>query len=234
MVITKRQLKAALTIGLLFAIMVLLPDGKQAAPAAAFGPDAPTLLLDAGHGAPDGGAVAPDGTEEAGINLAIAQRTQALMAFCGVPAVLTRSTDSCLLYDPGSTIRENKVRDIRERLRLVRSNPECDFLSIHLNSYSDPRYSGAQVFYSPNEASSGLLAEALQRQLIATADKDNPRTAKRAPDTVYLMNNIRTTAVIVECGFLSNPEELAKLCTPDYQRVLALAMTAGYLDYKTA
>lgn len=197
-------------------------------------PMRPAVLLDPGHGAPDGGAVASDGTLEAGINLEIARRTQALMAFCGVSASLTREGGSCLLYDPAGTIRENKVRDIKERLRLARLDPACDFLSIHLNNYRDPRYSGAQVFYSPNDAGSKILAEALQTRLVSLADPDNVRTVKRAPDTVYLMNNIRTTAVIAECGFLSNPAELQRLKTPEYQLTLALALTVGYLDYKTA
>lgn len=234
MVITRRQVKAALTIGLLFAIMLILPRESSLVPAAALMPSHTAVLLDPGHGAPDGGAAAPDGTMESGINLQIAQRTQALMAFCGVSAALTRTGEQCVLYDPADTIRENKVRDIRERLRLARLHPDSVFISIHLNNFTDPRYSGAQMFYSPNAEGSVLLAEALQARLIGLADPTNDRTVKRAPDTVYLMNNIRTTAVIAECGFLSNPAELSRLKAAEYQRLLALALTVGYLDYQTA
>lgn len=225
---------AALTILLLFGIILVLPRDTGDVTAAALLPGTVSLLLDAGHGAPDGGAGAPDGTLEAGINLQLAQRTQALMAFCGLSAGLTREGDQCLLYDPAATIRENKVNDLRERLRLARVNPDCDFVSIHLNNYSDPRYSGAQVFYSANAEGSKVLAQNLQARLIAVADPKNDRVIKRAPDTVYLMNNIRTPAVIAECGFLSNPAELEKLKSSEYQRLLALALTVGYLDYKTA
>ena len=223
-----------MTILLLFGIILILPKETAPVPVSALQAGTAAVLLDAGHGAPDGGAVASDGTQEAGINLALAQRTQALMAFCGVSAGMTRERAECLLYDPAATIRENKVSDIRERLRLARISPERDFISIHLNNYSDPRYSGAQVFYSANAPGSKQLAEHLQQALISVADPKNQRVVKRAPDTVYLMNNIRTTAVIAECGFLSNPAELERLKTPEYQRLLALALTTGYLNYKTA
>jgi N-acetylmuramoyl-L-alanine amidase len=156
------------------------------------------------------------------------------MAFCGISAELTRTDQQCLLYRPEDTIRENKVRDIRERLRLARLSPEREFISIHLNNYPDTRYSGAQVFYSGNAEASCVLANALQNRLVQTVDPKNVRQVKRAPDTVYLMNNIRTTAVIVECGFLSNPAERDRLKEPEYQRLLALALTGGYLDFKAA
>lgn len=191
----------------------------------------PTVILDAGHGGVDGGAVSLNGTEEAPINLSITKKTRDIMAFVGINAILTRSDGQSLNYATNKTTRENKNADLRARLEFAKLNADCDFLSIHLNKFEQSKYFGAQVFYSLGNESSVLLAETLQNSLIEYLDSSNTRKAKQSPDSVYLMKNIASPAVTIECGFLSNPEEELKLRSDEYQTHIALAITKGYIDY---
>lgn len=186
------------------------------------------VILDAGHGGMDGGAVSQDGVCEAPITLAIAKKSQTLFGFYGVNAVMTRADESSLDYHEGGTVRENKNADLNARLALAKQYPECPFVSIHLNQFSQAKYSGAQVFY--NQKGLGL-AQALQDDLRAVLDPKNDRVCKPAPEGVFLMKNIAAPAVTVECGFLSNPEECAKLQQDQYQTKIALAIVSGYERY---
>ena len=191
----------------------------------------PSVILDAGHGGIDSGAVSKNGTQEAGINLMVAEKTRDFMCFLGINSLLTRINDNSLNYDPDKTIRDNKNADLKERLNISKNNPNCDFLSIHLNKFEQSKYSGAQVFYSPNDNMSFNLAESLQKSLIDYLDSGNTRKAKNSPESVYLMKNISVPAVIIECGFLSNEEEEKKLKSDAYQTHIAIAITKGYIDY---
>lgn len=193
----------------------------------------PTLVLDAGHGGFDGGAVGASGVNEQDINLSIAQRVQALSAFFGVQTVMTRWDNQALAYDASRSVRENKVADIQAREQIVRSVPDPVFVSIHLNKFGDAQYHGAQVFYSPNHAGSRALAELTQAALIEGCDPTNHRQAKRAESTIYLMKKLDCPAVIVECGFLSNPAEEKLLEQPEYHKKLAACIVTGYLRYQS-
>ena len=204
---------------------------RQTAAEARAWPPVP-VILDAGHGGPDGGAVSLSGVSEAGLNLAITLRTQGLLAFLGVPTQLTRAGEGSLDYSPDATIRQNKNADLQARLALSEGLPGCPFISIHLNNFRQSRYSGAQVFYGGHSGGSQPLAEALQERLRAVLDPENRREAKPAPE-VFLMTHITAPAVIVECGFLSNADEAEKLQNPHYQTQVALAIAAGYVDYLT-
>lgn len=186
------------------------------------------VILDAGHGGLDGGAVSESGVCEAPITLAVAQKTQVLFGFCGRTALMTRSNDQSLDYHPEATTRQNKNADLHARLDLARQYPECPFLSIHLNQFPQAKYAGAQVFYG---GEGQALAQALQDRLRAVLEPENQRVCKPAPDGVFLMKNIGAPAVTVECGFLSNPEECAKLQQDDYQTKIALALVSGYEVY---
>ena len=190
-----------------------------------------TLVLDAGHGGFDGGAVGASGTAEQEINLSIAQRAAALAGFFGVKTAMTRTDGQALDYDPARPVRENKVADIRARERRVRETANPVFVSIHLNKFSDPQYHGAQVFYSKNHAGGRALAEYLQSSLIDGCDPTNHRQAKQAVESIYLMKRLDCPAVIVECGFLSNPEEEVRLNESEYHTKLALCIVRGYLQY---
>ena len=186
------------------------------------------VILDAGHGGMDGGAVSADGICEAPITLAIAQKTQHLMQFCGTNAIMSRSDDSSLNYQENATARENKNADLKARLELSRKYPDCPFLSIHLNQFSQAKYAGAQVFYGANGEQ---LAQHVQTALRAVLDPKNDRVCKPAPENVFLMKNITAPAVTIECGFLSNPDECHKLQQDAYQTRIALAIVDGYKNY---
>lgn len=222
---------AAWSAALLAAALLVGVGGGTAVQALAGSREAPTLVIDAGHGGFDGGAIGSDGTAEQDINLSIARRVQALAGFFGVRTAMTRADENALDYDPGRPIRENKVADIRARERIVGAADSPVFVSIHLNKFSDPQYHGAQVFYSPNHADSKTLAEALQACLAAGCDPANTRQAKQADRAIYLMDRLTCPAVIVECGFLSNPAEERLLNRTEYHKKLAACIVTGYLRY---
>lgn len=186
------------------------------------------LILDAGHGGMDGGAVSAEGDCEAPITLAIAQKAQALFGFLGTNALMTRQDGSSLNYREDASARENKNADLNARLALARQYPAAPFLSVHLNQFPQSQYSGAQVFYNKNGQA---LAQCLQERLRAVLDPENERVCKPAPEGVFLMKNLSGPAVTIECGFLSNPEECALLRQDPYQTKIALAIVSGYERY---
>lgn len=189
-----------------------------------------TLVLDAGHGGMDGGAVAADGTAEQDINLSIAMRCRELAELCGVPTVMTREDAQSLRYDPEKTIRQNKVADIRARAEITQSAGNPMFVSVHLNKFTDAAYRGAQVFWSKNNADGKTLAECIQSSLISGVNDGNQRAAKQAADGIWLMKTLTCPAVIVECGFLSNAQEAERLKQEAYQQKLALCIVSGCLN----
>lgn len=192
-----------------------------------------TLVIDAGHGGFDGGAIGSNGTTEQDINLSIAKRVRLLASFFGVQTAMTREDENALGYDASRSIRDNKVTDIQAREQIVKSTSDPVFLSIHLNKFSDAQYHGAQVFYSTNHAGSRALAELLQDALIVGCDPTNTRQAKPADRNIYLMKTLECPAVIVECGFLSNPAEETLLGDPEYHKKLAASIVTGYLRYES-
>lgn len=191
----------------------------------------PTVIVDAGHGGEDGGAVANDGTAEKVINLQIAKKVEALLKMFGYDVIMTRETDDAVCSEGLSTIRQRKVSDIKNRFKIIQDNPDALFVSIHQNKFSDPSQSGTQVFYSPNDPSSMLLAECIQNSVLSSLCAENRRGVKKCGSSVYLLYHAQSTAVMVECGFVSNDEELAKLKDDGYQKQMALAIVAGINDY---
>lgn len=189
-----------------------------------------TLVLDAGHGGMDGGAVAADGTAEQDINLSIALRCRELAGLYGIPTVMTREDTQSLRYDPEKSIRQNKVADIRARAEITQNTRNPVFVSIHLNKFTDAAYHGAQVFWSKNNQEGKILAESIQSSLIAGISDGNKRAAKQAVDSIWLMKTLTCPAVIVECGFLSNAQETELLKQDTYQRRLALCIVSGYVN----
>lgn len=195
---------------------------------------AQTLVIDAGHGGFDGGAVSANGTTEQHINLSIAQRTRALAGFWGIPTVMTREDENALGYDPAKAIRQNKITDIKERERIVSCCENPVFLSIHLNKFEQSQYHGAQVFYSRNHPDGKTLAELTQECLRCGVDAQNNRQAKQATSSIYLMKKLSCPSIIVECGFLSNPAEEQKLQNETYHKSLAVCIISGYLQYQNS
>jgi N-acetylmuramoyl-L-alanine amidase len=187
-----------------------------------------TLILDPGHGGSDGGAVSENGTVESALNLDIARRADALLAFFGVRTVLTRASEELTYSSAATTLRARKTEDQKARLALIRATPNAALISIHQNKYPQPGPFGAQVLYAPT-AGSETFGKNMQTLLVASLDAGNRRGAVRIQDTIYLMNNIACPAILIECGFLSNPREETLLNTDAYRLRLAAVIAAGYL-----
>lgn len=187
------------------------------------------LILDAGHGGEDGGAVSLTGVPESNINLAVVQKLDQLLGFFGQAPILLRDSDISI-YDPGcETLRQKKVSDLHNRVSAIEGTENAVVISIHQNTFSNPAYHGAQVFFRAGEESKAL-AELVQSALREGLDRENKRAPAQIPDSVYLMKHITCPAVLVECGFLSNPSEEARLRESGYQTQLALCVAAAWLQ----
>lgn len=191
----------------------------------------PVLVLDAGHGGEDGGAVSLTGVPESQINLAIVQKLDLLLGLCGRAPVVLRQEDISLHDPSANTLREKKVSDLKNRVAAVEGTENGVLLSIHQNMFTNAKYHGAQVFFAPTGGSQEFAVHT-QEVLRQTVDPANERQAKPIPDTVCLMNHITRPAILVECGFLSNPEEEGKLRSDGYQLQLAAALTGAWLQYE--
>ena len=219
--------------GLLAALVIAaaVPSVPWEAIAASGGTQSePVLIIDAGHGGADGGAIAADGTPESEINLDIALRVEALAHFCGVRTEMTRRTRDIDYPADAQTLSQMKKWDQNERLRLINSLPDAVLLSIHQNNYPATSPCGIQVFYN-GMTGSDAFAVLLQGNLTASLCPDNRRVAEVADEGIYLMRRSEHPAALVECGFLSNPAELEKLESDGYRTQLAVVMVASWLQY---
>ena len=189
-----------------------------------------TVVIDAGHGGEDGGAVSISGAIESHLNLSIAQRLDSILGFYGVNTMLLRNSDVSLHSSDARTIREKKVSDLHNRVNMIESLPDPIVISIHQNTFTDSKYHGAQVFYS-NEDLSLPFAQIAQDMLRKNLDPENTRKPTAVPGSVYLMNHITCKAILVECGFLSNPEEDILLQSSTYQTKLAASLAEAYIQY---
>lgn len=186
----------------------------------------PKIIIDAGHGGFDGGAVAADGTFEKDINLQVALKLRDIAEVLGYKTVMTRETDKALC-DTQSSIRKNKVEDMHNRLKIIDDNRDGIYIGIHMNKFEQPQVHGAQVFYSPNNENSQLLAENIQNSIATYVQKDNKRVVKKAGKDIFLLKNARQPAVLAECGFVSNGSELQNLKNSEYQTKIAFAIVLG-------
>lgn len=193
--------------------------------------DSPLIILDAGHGGQDGGAVAKDGTQEQYINLDITLKLNEILTKDGYRTLLTRTDDNSIHDADAKTVREQKVSDIHNRLKIVEANPGCLFVSIHQNYYTESQYCGAQVFYSPNAPESSQLAQCIQSSIVLSLQPENTRQIKESGSSIYILYHATEPAVLVECGFLSNPEETAKLNDESYRQQMAQAIADGIEKY---
>ncbi|MEA4964505.1 MAG: N-acetylmuramoyl-L-alanine amidase [Oscillospiraceae bacterium] len=227
----KRHLFAYVTVvtAVLVAVVFCANLYTSAMAVAAAAEEPVTVVIDAGHGGEDGGAVSEDQTYESRLNLEIALRLNDLFHLLGQETKMIRTEDVSVYTGNAKTISEKKISDLKNRVSIVNETPNALLLSIHQNMFSQAKYYGTQVFYAPTDDSK-QLAENLQAIFSSAVDTSNHRTAKSA-DAVYLMNHITCAGVLVECGFLSNPEECAKLCTEGYQKQLSIAIASGITDY---
>ena len=186
------------------------------------------VLIDAGHGGVDPGALTVGGIKESNINLEIALRLNDLFHLLGIQTRMIRSTDISV-YTKGNTIAEKKISDLHERVRQANDDSVSLLVSIHMNYFSDSRYSGAQVFYSKTDGSREV-AQRLQNAFVSTINTGSNRKSKPSAG-VYLMDKVQCTAVLVECGFLSNPEEEYKLRSKGYQQSVCCVLAATVSDF---
>jgi len=215
-----------------FSLLILIAHGTSAAVTTISErtpiPNRRCVIIDAGHGGIDTGATSYTGRYESHINLEIALRLEKLLQLLGHKTIMIRSEDVSI-HSQGTTIAQKKVSDLKQRVALVNGEENAVLLSIHQNHFTDQKYYGPQVFYS-NDKDSVLLAKRMQAALISVLCPESNRKAKRA-DGVYLMEKIQTTGVLIECGFLSNPQEESKLTDPEYQKKLCCVIASTYSNY---
>ena len=190
------------------------------------------LIIDAGHGGEDGGAVVEDGTLEKDINLEITKKLSQIAKVNGYDVILTREVDA-QIYDADSanSLRQKKVSDMKNRLNLMSTYSNALFVSIHLNKFQSESVNGAQVFYAKNVEGSKELAECIQSSIAQKVQPENDRSVKENTDSIYLLKNATVPAVIVECGFLSNKNELINLKNNEYQYKIAMSIYLGIIKY---
>lgn len=185
----------------------------------------PVIVLDAGHGGMDGGCVAADGTPEKGINLNILLSTRDMLKVLGYDVRCTREKDVSIHNEGVKGTGAQKRSDMDNRLAIINGCKASLALSIHQNKFTDPKYSGAQMFYKEGDAESSRLADTLRERFRAVLQPDNERETKPVGSELFLIHNANCPAVMVECGFLSNPDEAQRLCSEKYQREIAFTLT---------
>ncbi len=228
----KRLIALLLCCGILLFVSVA---GKKisgaATPAAITLQQRPVVIIDAGHGGFDGGAVADDGTLEKDLNLQIALKVEAQAKLLGLCTVMVRTQD--VSTDTGIAVQtaSRKVADMKNRLQLMHTYPNCIYVSIHQNKYTTAQPNGTQVFYAPKMELAKSLAECIQSAVSGSLQPENHRAIKPGTKDTYLLYYAPAPAVIVECGFMSHPQELENLKNEVYQQQMALSIVAGILYY---
>ena len=188
------------------------------------------IILDAGHGIPDEGAESSRGTSEAETNLKIALKIQNLLEQSGSTVILTRSDENAIYSIDSKTLKQKKISDIHNRVKIGNVSSADIFVSIHLNKIPQSQYDGWQTFYKEGSKDGLNLAKQIQNSLNEAIDKPNNRVAKSI-DNIYIIKHVEIPTTIVECGFLSNPNEEALLLTDEYQNKLAWGIYNGIINY---
>lgn len=214
-----------------FVLIALAAEKTVSVMSAKLSAEKPVIIIDAGHGGEDGGTQSAEGVLEKDINLSISLKLNKILTRYGFETVMIRETDK-MIYDEGySTVRSRKSSDLHNRMKIMEQYPDGIFLSIHQNYFSQSKYSGAQVFYCKSQSGSELLADCIQKSIVSSLQKENTRQIKPCTNDVYLIYNAVSTAVMVECGFLSNAREAERLSDNTYQYEMALAISKGLVNY---
>ena len=188
------------------------------------------IIIDAGHGGEDPGAVGVNGVYEKDLNLEIAFTLGEELKSRGYTVVYTRTEDK-LLYTPEENIKGmRKISDLKNRCRISAEYHAPIFVSIHMNTYGASKYSGLQVYYADKNEESRILANKIQGAVKRELQHENKRTVKSG-SSIYVLENASGTAVLIECGFLSNPEECEKLSEKEYQKQLSFSVICGIIEY---
>lgn len=216
----KRKIELCMTLLLLVGMIIASQKLSQLVTSDEVETRSDVVVIDAGHGGDDPGKVGVNGALEKDINLQIAKKVEEYLEKNGIQVVMTREED---------VAEESKRGDMEKRVALINEVKPIITVSIHQNSYSDNGVKGAQVFYYTNSEKSKQAASMMQEQL-RTVDSANTRQMK-SNDTFYMLKKTEGTIIIVECGFLSNPEEAQKLVTEEYQQQMAEVIGKGILDW---
>lgn len=209
---------------------ILVTDRKASVPTVSLPVSGKTIVIDAGHGKPDEGAESSRGTTEAETNLKIALKLQNLLEQSGATVILTRSDENAIYDLDAKTLKQKKISDIHNRVKIGNESSADIFVSIHLNKIPQQQYDGWQTFYNGNNENSRKLAVSIQNKLNDAIQKENNRIAKTI-DNVYIIKHVEIPTTIVECGFLSNPEEERSLLEDEYQNKLAWGIYNGVINY---
>ena len=192
-----------------------------------------TIIVDAGHGGEDGGAIGIDGTVEKNINLDIALKLEKILKLYGYNVIMTRTQDAMTCDENLKSIRQKKVSDIHNRFKIIEENPNALFVSIHQNKFESTSQWGTQVFYSKNNEKSKLLADNIQTSITENIQMKNKRVTKKTGTEIFLLYHSTIPSVLVECGFLSNYDDLNKLKTDIYRKEMAILIADGILKYNS-
>ena len=194
-------------------------------------PQFKTVIIDAGHGGEDGGASSASGLVEKDVNLDISKMLRDMLFASGINVVMTREEDK-LLYDRNVDFHGRKKKlDLAARIAIANKTPDAIFVSIHMNSFTDPKYSGMQVWYSPNHVLSSTLAESIRAQNQALLQPDNKRKTTCATSAINILYNAKCPAVLVECGFLSNKTDSERFSTDEYRQKTAFVLFCSIMDF---
>ena len=211
-------------------VFILATEIKNIVPTVSLPVSGKTIVIDAGHGKPDEGAQSSTGTTEAETNLKIALKLQNLLEQSGTTVILTRSDENAIYDIDAKTLKQKKISDIHNRVKIGNESSADLFVSIHLNKIPQQQYDGWQTFYKEGSEEGKKLAISIQNSLNDAIQKENNRVAKTI-DNVFIIKHVEIPITIVECGFLSNPEEEKQLLEDEYQNRLAWGIYNGIIDY---
>lgn len=232
----KRKLQntvCALLVGVFALVWIFSGRQISAVPASAQAtrPAPKSIVLDAGHGGIDGGCVSVSGAAEKGINLSIVQTLRDALEILGFEVTCTREDDRSI-HDSGvEGIANQKLSDMKNRLAIINSREHAAVLSVHQNKYTDEKYSGAQMFYAKDSDDSRRLADCMKKQFVGLLQPNNTRETKPVGSEMYLIHNAKSPALMIECGFLSNPAEAKLLESASYQKKVAFTILTGLEEY---
>ena len=226
----KRMILIILSVFVSVLTFALVKDKKEIVPTVSLPVSGKTIVIDAGHGKPDEGAQSSNGTTEAETNLKIALKLQNLLEQSGTIVILTRSDENAIYDIDAKTLKQKKISDIHNRVKIGNESSADLFVSIHLNKIPQQQYDGWQTFYKQGSEEGKKLAISIQNNLNEAIQKENNRVAKTI-ENIYIIKHVEIPITIVECGFLSNPTEEKKLLEDDYQNRLAWGIYNGIIDY---
>lgn len=231
MKVNKKSLRLTFVlIGCFIVLAICARITERALPTAAATSTKPVIVLDAGHGGLDSGAVGATGVLEKDVNLSIVLALRDMFEMSGFEVVLTRDEDISI-YDPGiEGIRNQKLNDMDNRLEIIQKYPDSIFLCIHQNNFTDPKYFGGQMFYNNNNPQNRTLAQIMQNKF-AQLQPGNGREIKLTGEELFLLKSNKNPSLMIECGFLSNPEEEQKLSTWEYQQKVAFTIYGGVMEF---